>query len=252
MVNKNDDIVALDELTAEMAREFHKLDPKDLNDEACLDLAEEVLTDLNGVIESTVRSYLADPKNTDILRHIGKLKRLMASDYFNALTFGHGDDVLKDFEGMLSGDIPLNESKKKAKELVDARAKDNYYRSKKRNEVREAMKNYRQWKRFSLEDMADICGISETLLQIIEDGGVTHPKIAERIKKAYKLTDIQAEQLVPEIHRPSSPNYNPDKYKEDVSNIATLRIMPKKELVDLYLGQVNNKFARMHQARRGY
>ena len=57
--------------------------------------------------------------------------------------------------------------------------------------------------------------VSEKLIAMLEDDDtcVTHPSIVKRIRKAYGLTKDQAELLLPENYRPSSPNYDPDKYK---------------------------------------
>lgn len=63
------------------------------------------------------------------------------------------------------------------------------------------------------KDAAKKCCISEGLYNRIEDGDVTHPKIVKCIQKVFKLTDEQAEELLPENHRPSSPKYDPDRYK---------------------------------------
>ena len=60
---------------------------------------------------------------------------------------------------------------------------------------------------------AKICGISEDLYKLIEGGEVTHKNIVKRIQKVFKLTDEQAEELLPENYRPSSPKYDPDRYK---------------------------------------
>ena len=74
----------------------------------------------------------------------------------------------------------------------------------------------------SREEMAWKCNpkdcngqVSETLVGWLEDDDscVTHPNIVKRIRKAYGLTKDQAELLLPENYRPSSPNYDPDKYK---------------------------------------
>lgn len=53
--------------------------------------------------------------------------------------------------------------------------------------------------------------ISESLLDMIENGRVTHPNIAKRIQKLYKLTDEEYYQLIPENYRPGD-KYEPTKY----------------------------------------
>lgn len=65
--------------------------------------------------------------------------------------------------------------------------------------------------------MAQKLKISKTLLYWLEasDQEITHPNIAERVGAAYKLTPQQIEGLMPEHHRKSSPNYNPNLYRRD-------------------------------------
>lgn len=63
------------------------------------------------------------------------------------------------------------------------------------------------------KDAAKKCGISEDLYKMIEGGEVTHKNIVKRIQKVFKLSDEQAEELLPENYRPSSPKYDPDRYK---------------------------------------
>lgn len=80
---------------------------------------------------------------------------------------------------------------------------------------REYMIQFREKNGIDLMHMAKKCKISRTLLEMLEasDQEVTHPKIAERVSKAYKLNKEQAEGLLPENYRKSSPNYDPSLYK---------------------------------------
>lgn len=80
---------------------------------------------------------------------------------------------------------------------------------------REKMIAYRKSVGASIQQMARKCKCSVTLLRMIEgyNKEVTHPNIAERIGRAYRLTDAETEMLMPEHYRKSSPNYNPDLYK---------------------------------------
>ena len=77
------------------------------------------------------------------------------------------------------------------------------------------MTEFRERNGLTLNSMARICEVSERLLLMLEecDRDVTHPKIAERVGKAYELTPAQTEGLMPEHYRKSSPKYNPDLYK---------------------------------------
>lgn len=80
---------------------------------------------------------------------------------------------------------------------------------------RDFMIRFREENGIDILSMAKKCKISVGLLDLLEssDQDVTHPKIAERIGKVYKLNKKQIEGLMPEHYRKSSPNYNPDLYK---------------------------------------
>lgn len=82
---------------------------------------------------------------------------------------------------------------------------------------RDYMFMYRLRHNLSVEDMAIKCKTTQRIIRKLEDCDqeITHPKIAKRVGKAYELTKEQTEGMMPEIHRKSSPNYNPDKYKHD-------------------------------------
>lgn len=64
----------------------------------------------------------------------------------------------------------------------------------------------------NIYEMADICGVSVTVLAYVEDGEVTHPKIVKKIQRGYGLTDDQAELLLPINRRPHGGQYDPDKF----------------------------------------
>lgn len=78
--------------------------------------------------------------------------------------------------------------------------------------VREKMKQTRLDMHMTFKDMSRLSGASPLLLERIEEGFVTHPDIARRVGSAYGLTEQETEELMPEIHRRSSPNYDPNKY----------------------------------------
>lgn len=82
--------------------------------------------------------------------------------------------------------------------------------------MRECMTLQRKKKGVSIETMAKRCKCSVILLEMLEydEDAVTHPNIAARIAKAYGLNAKDAERLLPEIRRPSSPLYDPHKYEE--------------------------------------
>lgn len=75
------------------------------------------------------------------------------------------------------------------------------------------MEQYRNEKNISLKTMSHMTGVSSGLLGLIEGGYVTHPDIARKVQKGYELTDEETEMLMPEIHRPSSSRYEPDKFR---------------------------------------
>lgn len=79
---------------------------------------------------------------------------------------------------------------------------------------RDYMALYRAQNGLAVRDMAIKCKVSQRLIHILENDAeqVTHPQIAKRIGKAYKLNAQQVEGLMPEIHRKSSPNYDPTRY----------------------------------------
>lgn len=82
---------------------------------------------------------------------------------------------------------------------------------------REYMIEYREKHGLDIKSMAEKCKISKTLLLMLEasEQEVTHPNIAARVGRAYKMTKLQTESLMPEHYRESSPNYEPDKYRRD-------------------------------------
>lgn len=74
------------------------------------------------------------------------------------------------------------------------------------------MQKLREDNAISLDTMSYRTGVSAGLISLIEGGYVTHPIIARKLQKGYKLTDEETEMLMPEIHRKSSPKYDPYKY----------------------------------------
>lgn len=64
----------------------------------------------------------------------------------------------------------------------------------------------------SLHEAAKGMHISDALLDVLENKGVTHPNIAQRVKRYYKLTNDEYLQIIPKIHRPGD-DYDPDKFR---------------------------------------
>lgn len=90
------------------------------------------------------------------------------------------------------------------------------------------MIEYRRKYGISTQSMATMCRVSTALIEMLEscDRDVTHPKCADRIAKAYRMTKEQAESLIPEHHRKSSPAYDPDKYKNNDVDFGQFAITP--------------------------
>ena len=64
----------------------------------------------------------------------------------------------------------------------------------------------------SIPDMARKCEIGSYLLQMIEVGAVTTPKLVPQIAEQYGLTELESEELIPEHMRPHGDDYEPNRY----------------------------------------
>ena len=82
---------------------------------------------------------------------------------------------------------------------------------------REFMIEFREKYCLTIQDMAKMSRVPKSLLELMEasDTDFIHPNMAKRIGKAYKLNREQIEGLMPEHHRKSSPNYNPNLFKSE-------------------------------------
>lgn len=78
--------------------------------------------------------------------------------------------------------------------------------------TREKMINWRIENDIPLRTISHWTGLSETILSMVEAGEVTHPKIVEKIRRAYHLTEKEAEELLPKNYRKSDPEYDPERY----------------------------------------
>ena len=103
--------------------------------------------------------------------------------------------------------------------------------------------------------MALVSGISETLLDLIEHGGVTHPDIAKRVVEAYGLPEACAEELIPRNYRKGEEEYDPERYRrmENVDGKNAFRITHKdtKE-VDIYIAEHQKEMRKRHAKRGAY
>lgn len=115
----------------------------------------------------------------------------------------------------------------------------------------EKMKAYREWHGYSVKDMSYRCGVSETLLKMVEAGMVTHPKLAEQIAGAYGLSEMDILEIIPENYRPG-PKYNPGKYKVDPPKYKDqLFVKTRKNDKDYYGYLKQNSNAIKENGRRG-
>lgn len=64
----------------------------------------------------------------------------------------------------------------------------------------------------TVHNMAKMIGMGAHLLEMIELGWVTHPKIAKKIGAIYKLTPIETEALMPVCRRVHGGDYEPNRY----------------------------------------
>lgn len=64
--------------------------------------------------------------------------------------------------------------------------------------------------------IANLLGVSVMLMDILEEGGVTHPKLARKIGKIYGMTGAEIESMMPVNYRKHGKQYDPDRYKDPV------------------------------------
>lgn len=101
--------------------------------------------------------------------------------------------------------------------------------------------------------MATRSGISESLLDLIENGGVTHPDIARRFVTAYEFPEDAIEELIPRNYRKGTDEYDPDRYRrmENVDGKETFRIVHKRlSEADIYVSEQQREIQKKH-ARKG-
>ncbi len=116
----------------------------------------------------------------------------------------------------------------------------------------EQMKTWRENNSISLKEMALRSGISESLLDLIEHGGVTHPDIARRFVEAYGFPEECIEELIPRNYRKGGDEYDPDRYRrmENVDGKNTFRIIHKNfEEVDIYIAEHRKELQRRNRKR---
>lgn len=118
--------------------------------------------------------------------------------------------------------------------------------------TREKMIRWRNATGITLRQLSDRSGVSESLLSMVESGHVTHPKIVAKIQRLYRLTDEEAEVLLPENYRKSSPNYDPDRYRIEAPPFTDGAIARKKDMIEIYIAEHNDMMARANKKRRAH
>lgn len=119
----------------------------------------------------------------------------------------------------------------------------------------EKMKQWREESGITLKQMSTRSGISVSLLDLIENGGVTHPDIARRFVKAYEFPEETIEELIPRNYRKGSDEYDPDRYRrmENVDgNMDFLKIRKKPQEIDIYIAEHQKDMQRKHSRRGAY
>ena len=113
------------------------------------------------------------------------------------------------------------------------------------------MIKFRTDNNLSYEFISQKTYVSPTLIKMVENGQVTHPDIVESLRRFYKLTKLEAEELLPKNRRKHDPEYDPDKYVIPVRN-GTDRVMPRQSLIERYMTEHLNDQAKLHAKRSSY
>ena len=94
-----------------------------------------------------------------------------------------------------------------------------------------------------------------SLLDLIENGGVTHPDIARRFVKAYEFPEDAVEELIPRNYREGTDDYDPDRYRrmENVDGKQDFIITHKNMTeADIYIAEHQKDMKRRHSRRGAY
>lgn len=118
--------------------------------------------------------------------------------------------------------------------------------------AREKMKKWREDRHLTCKQVSEICGVGNVLIAMIENGEVTHPKIVEKFKELYSLTDLEAEELLQKNRREHDIEYEPDKYVSPADRQIALKIEPKRQSIyEEYRGERHSEEIRHHKKRSG-
>jgi len=118
--------------------------------------------------------------------------------------------------------------------------------------TREKMIKWRNDMNVTIKQLSENSGVSQTLLSMVEAGAVTHPLIVEKIRKAYGLTELEAEELMPKHHRLHGGAYEPDKFKPLDDTYISRPIVAQSSIIDTYIKEHQDRMARQHQRRSYY
>lgn len=118
--------------------------------------------------------------------------------------------------------------------------------------TREKMVALREENGLTPKQMGEKCGVSEVLIKMVEHGEVTHPLIAKKLQKVYKLTNEETMELIPKIHRKGDPEYEPDKFVVPERKAPVTPMALKKDIFEVYVGEHQDRMARQHQRRSKY
>lgn len=117
--------------------------------------------------------------------------------------------------------------------------------------TREKMIDWRNKSGITIKQLSLNTGVSQTLLGMVEAGHVTHPLIVKKIKRAYRLTDLEAEELLPKCRRKHGSNYDPDMYKPLEQNGISIS-RKNSELIDIYVKEHQERMVKQHARRSVY
>lgn len=80
--------------------------------------------------------------------------------------------------------------------------------------VSERIANARKESGLTQDEIGALFEVSAALMDILEEGGVTHPKIAKKIGGRFGLTELDVESIIPPNLRKHGGCYDPDKYRD--------------------------------------
>lgn len=70
---------------------------RELSNECCVRLAEVILIDIRGECDNIIAKIRRQPTNYEYIHDARRMYRTLTSQYIDALTFGHGEEVAQQF-----------------------------------------------------------------------------------------------------------------------------------------------------------